>query len=61
MCIKVVQKKPWMLEAVPDYFKMKEMCNDVFKKMSWALEYVPDRLKTQKMCNDAIDVNPGSL
>ena len=50
-----------MLEAVPDYFKMKEMCNDVFKKMSWALEYVPDRLKTQKMCNDATDVNPGSL
>ena len=50
-------KKPWMLEAVPDYFKMKEMCNDVFKKMSWGLE----RLKTQKMCNDATNVNPGSL
>ena len=44
-----------MLEAVPDYFKTRKMCNDAVKKRPWQLKYVPDYFKTQEMCNDVVE------
>ena len=61
MCIKVVVKKPWMLEDVLDYFKAQEMCNDAVKKRPWRLKYVSDYFKMQEMCNDVVKERPCTL
>ena len=54
MCNDVVEKVPWLLRNVPDYFKTKEMCGYVVEERPCALGHVPDRLKTQKMYDDAV-------
>ena len=47
MCIRVVEKRPWVLELVPPHFKTQKMCNDVVEKRPWQLFDVPDHLKMQ--------------
>ena len=42
MCIKAVEKDPWLLKDVPDHFKMQEICNKVVRDDSSSLQFVPD-------------------
>ena len=51
MYIKVVEKDPGWLYAVPDRFKTKGMCEKAVCKEPYLLQYVPGHLKTQERCD----------
>ena len=40
MCNDAVEKDPYNLDYVSDYFKIKKMCERVVEKYPWAVEYV---------------------
>ena len=61
MCNEAVEKRPWMLEYVPDQYKTQKMCNKAVQSEPWMLEHVPDQYKTQKMCNEAVKSDPWML
>ena len=50
MCIKAVEKNPWMLKIVP----AQEMCTTAVHMEPYILAYVLDRFKTQGMCIKAV-------
>ena len=41
MCEKAVEKYPWSLKYIPDWYKTKGMRNQVVQKISYLLEYLP--------------------
>ena len=47
--IGAVIKNPEMLKFVPDYLKIKQMCNLAVKKLSFIIRYVSDQYKTEKI------------
>ena len=59
ICEWAVYKNPWMLNYVPDHFKIREMCDDAVMENPLLLRYVPDWSVTQQLtelwndcCND---------
>ena len=43
-----VQRTPWMLVYVPDWYETQEMCNEAVEKSLEVLSFVPDQYKTPK-------------
>ena len=50
MCDKAVEKDPWSLMNVPDYFKKQDTCIESVEKYPLLLVEVP------KICNEAVEI-----
>ena len=58
MCIKAIEKAPWILQCVSDPLNTLAMYERSVGKFPEALGYVSDHLKTQEMCKKTVEEDP---